>query len=225
LHNIFVVTSFVHNKTLKAMDLLLEITQAPVMEGLLLLLLLNEDGKKIDWSNKLVKDYKLQFMGLKEQSEAVEFIKIVLQDTFSDEVKNDKSLTHLHIRLEKLKKKLLKIYFTSIKKEKEFLEEYEYVGDFNSLISKHFLQMKRLQLVIQPDVQIATSVHAKSKITYLTARGFWMVDSGERERKFVKSLGRLDEFRGGKKDPIVEKLGVEKIREASLNEYNEKYPD
>ncbi len=206
------------------MDILLEITNTPVVECLLFLLFTGGEAGKIDWSNKLVKDYLPQFLELKEKSEAVEFINIVLLDGFSDEIKNDKSLTHLHLRLEKLKKKLLKIYFTSITKEKEFLNEYEFVGDFNSLISKHFLQMKRLQLVIQPDVQIATSVHAKSKITYMTARGFWLKDTGERERTFVKSLGRLDEFEG-KKDPQIEILGIEKIREACLQEYNQKYPN
>jgi len=206
------------------MNLLIEVTNTPVIECLLLLLLTGDNGK-IDWSNNLIKDYRLQFMELKEQSEATEFINLVLQNDFEKEVMEDKSLTHLHIRLEKLKKKLLKVYFTSIKKEKEFLDKYEYVGDFSSLISKHFLQMKRLQLVIQPDIQIATSVHSKSKITYLTARGFWLNEKGERERKYVKSLGRLDEFEGGKKDPQVLKLGIEKIREESLKEYNQKYPN
>ncbi|MCH7410172.1 hypothetical protein MM239_12260 [Belliella sp. DSM 111904] len=206
------------------MDLLIEVTNTPVIECLLLLLSAGDNGK-INWSNNLIKDYMLQFMELKEKSEATEFINLVLENDIEKEVMEDKSLTHLHIRLEKLKKKLLKIYFTSVKKEKEFLDEYEYVGDFNSLISKHFLQMKRLQLVIQPDLQIATSVHSKSKITYLTARGFWLNQRGERERKYVKSLGRLDEFEGGKKDPQVLKLGIEKIREESLKEYNQQYPD
>ena len=209
----------------KTMNILLEITTTPVLESLLLLLLAGHDAMKINWSNELVKDYFNKFSELKEKSEAVEFVNIVLQDNFNEDVKNDKSLTHLHYRLEKLKKQLLKTYFTSLKKEKEFLDQYEYVGDFNSVISKLFLQMKRLQLVIQPDVQIATSVHAKSKITYMTARGFWINDSGERERSFVKSLGRLDEFKEGKKDPIIEKIGIEKIREASLQTYNSKYPD
>ncbi len=209
----------------KTMNPLLEITSTPVLESLLFLLLAGHNAMKINWSNGLVKDYFNQFNELKEKSEAVEFVNIVLQDNFNEDVKNDKSLTHLHYRLEKLKKQLLKTYFTSLKREKEFLDQYEYVGDFNSVISKLFLQMKRLQLVIQPDVQIATSVHAKSKITYMTARGFWINDSGERERAFVKSLGRLDEFKEGKKDPIIEKIGIEKIREASLQTYNSKYPD
>jgi hypothetical protein len=207
------------------MELLLELSNAPVTECLLLLLFAGHDAEKIDWSNDMVKPYFNQFAEMKEKDEAKEFISIVLKKGFSDEVKNDKSLTHLHLRLEKLKKKILEVYFTSIKKEKEYLSDYEYVGDFNSLISKHYLQMKRLQLVIQPDFQIATSVHALSKITYVTARGFWMNDSGEKERKFVKSLGRLDDFAGGKKDPQVQKLAIEKIREASLQEYNEKYPE
>lgn len=206
------------------MDLLLEITSAPVTECFFIFFL-GSGFEKIDWNNKLIKGYENQFLELKEKSEAIEFVNIVLKDDFKEEVKNDKSLTHLHHRLDKLKKQLLKTYFTSIKKEKEFLDEYEYVGDFNSIISKLFLQMKRLQLVIQPDVQIATSVHATSKITYMTARGFWINETGERERKFVKSLGRLDEFKEGKKDPIIQKLGIEKIREVSLQEYNEKYPD
>ncbi|GMQ33511.1 hypothetical protein [Algoriphagus taiwanensis] len=206
------------------MDLLLEITNSPVIECYFIFFL-GSGFEDIDWNNKLIKGYENQFLEIKKKSEAVEFVNIVLKEDFNDDVKNDKSLTHLRHRLEKLKKQLLKIYFTSIKKEKEFLNEYEYVGDFNSIISKLFLQMKRLQLVIQPDVQIATSVHATSKITYLTARGFWLNEFGERERKFVKSLGRLDEFKEGKKDPIIEKLGIEKIREVSLQEYNEKYPD
>jgi hypothetical protein len=205
------------------MDLLLEITNVPYLECYFIFF--GAGFEKIDWKNKLVNGFQDQFLMLKEKSEAVEFVNIVLEDNFSDEVKNDKSLTHLHNRLEKLKRKLLKTYFTSIKQEKEFLDEYEYVGDFNSLISRYFLQLKRLQLVIQPDVQIATSVHSVSKITYLTARGFWLNEKGERERKYVKSLGRLDEFEGGKKDPKVLKLGIEKIREESLKEYNQKYPD
>lgn len=206
------------------MELLIEMTNQPVVEGLLLLLLLplGEDDK-INWYNPLIAEYYPNYLELKEKTEAEEFIKIVLQDAFKEETRNDKSLTHLHYRLERLKKELIKIYFTSLKKEKEFLDNYEYVADINSLLAKHFLQMKRLQLVIQPDLQIATSVHTVSTITYMTARGFWLTDSGERKRKFVKSLGRLDEFES-KKDPKIHLIAVKKIREASLKEYNEKYP-
>ncbi|MFC0263826.1 hypothetical protein [Fontibacter flavus] len=207
------------------MDLLIEVTNTPVIECLLLLLLTGDEGKKIDWNNSLIKDYMTQYMELKEKAMANEFIQLVLQNDFKKEVIEDKSLTHLHIRLEKLKKKLLKIYFTSLKKDTELYKDYEYIGDFSSLVSKHFLQMEKLKLVIQPDIQIATSVHSKSKITYLTARGFWLNEKGNRERKYVKSLGRLDEFEGGKKDPQVLKLGIEKIREESLKEYNQQYPD
>lgn len=207
------------------MDLLIEVTNTPVIECLLLLLLTGDEGKKIDWNNSLIKDYMTQYMELKEKAMANEFIQLVLQNDFKKEVIGDKSLTHLHIRLEKLKKKLLKIYFTSLKKDTELYKDYEYIGDFSSLVSKHFLQMEKLKLVIQPDIQIATSVHSKSKITYLTARGFWLNEKGNRERKYVKSLGRLDEFEGGKKDPQVLKLGIEKIREESLKEYNQQYPD
>lgn len=206
------------------MDLLLELNNPPVVKCLLLLLLtgINE---KIDWSNNLIKDYKPQFMELKEKSEANEFVYLVLQNKFKKEVLEDKSLTHLHIRLEKLKKKLLKIYFTSLKKDTESYKDYEYIGDYSSLVSKHFLQMERLKLVIQPDVQIATSVHSVTKFTYVTARGFWILDTGKRGRKFIKSLGRLDEFEGGRKNPQILKLGIEKIREESLKEYNQQYPD
>lgn len=207
------------------MDLLIEVTNTPVIECLLLLLLTGDERKKIDWTNSLIKDYFNQYIELKEKAMANEFIQLVLKNNFSNDVMEDKSLTHLHIRLEKLKRQLLKVYFTSLKKDAELYKEYEYIGDFSSLVSKYFLQMEKLKLVIQPDIQIATSVHSVSKITYLTARGFWFDEQGNRKRKYVKSLGRLDEFEGGKKDPKVLKLGIEKIREESLKEYKQQYPD
>lgn len=208
------------------MDLLLEITNTPVIEALLLLLLLPGEGMgKIDWSNNLIKGYKEQYLKLKHKSEADDFISFVLKNDFRKDLLEDKNLTYLFIQLDKVKKKLLETYFISIKENSDLVKGYEYVGDFNSLISKYYIQLKRLQLTIQPDIQLSKSKHPKTDIEYLKSIGYWINGNGERERKFFKSVGRLDEYPKGKDDKNAFRLAEEMIRELVLKEYKETYPE
>lgn len=208
------------------MDLLIEVSKEPVVEALLLLLLLPIKGvEKIDWSNELIKSYEDKVLRLKHQAEAIEFLSIILNDNFRKDIVEDQNLYHLHLKLKKVKKQLLETYFSSIKETSDSLNEYEFVGDFNSLISIYYLQMKRLQMVIQPEIQLNTSKHPVTKKNYLKSVGFWVNDRGERERKYFKSIGRVDEFPQGKKDPSAYRLAENMIREMIKSDYFKTYPD
>lgn len=206
------------------MDLLIEISNVPVVESLLFLFFTSEQGKKLDWTNSLIKDYYLDFHNLKEQGNAVEFINWVLKDDFKKENLEDKNLTQFHLQLEKIKKKILEIYFTSINQKEGSKSEYEYIGDFSSLLSKYYLQMKRLKLVIQPDIQLGSSINPKTKIKYVKSIGFWINDAGEKERKYFKSVGRVDDFENGKDDVKAYSLAEKLTRELILKDYKERYP-
>lgn len=206
------------------MDLLIEMSDFPMVEALLLLLLPMENIKNINWSNKLIMGYYEKFQKLKYKKEAEDFIGFILNDNFRTDILEDGNLAHFHIQLEKIKKNLLEIYFSSIKEDNDLSNNNEFIGDYNTLLTKYFLQMRRLRLVIQPDIQMTTSKHPKTTIKYLKSIGFWIDDFNNRERKYFKSVGRLDEFPDEKEDKNAYLLAEKMIRELILKDYKEKYP-
>jgi hypothetical protein len=52
-----------------------------------------------------------------------------------------------------------------------------------------------------------------------------MNEDGKKVRKFNKSLGRLDSYVKGKKDPAAIEEGFKKLQVVMLEEYQSKYKD
>ena len=78
-----------------------------------------------------------------------------------------------------------------------------------------FIQLLKFRLVVSPKVQIAKNTHNETKIKYYFAKGFWINEEGKEYRKFIKSVGRVDAFKGGKND---HELNEEAAKNADFDE-------
>lgn len=85
------------------------------------------------------------------------------------------------------------------------------------------LQISRLRLVIQPEINITRIVHTTSKICYLSARGYWYVDFREKKRIFTKNFGKETDYELKKDDPKAIEDAIKEIQILCLNEYNSIY--
>lgn len=191
-----------------------------MMEGLLLLLGINDKGK-IDWSRFLKKEHREIYDQLNDKAQVNEFLAMVSEDGFNEMTLGESKLTQFMEDLAVLKEQITNFFFTTTAEKSK---DYQLFPDAYVKISKDMVQLMRLRLIIQPDYQFAYSTHSVSGIKYLTVRGFWVDESGKRERKFVKSLGRFDDYKDGKKDPEAHNAAKIKLREVMLEEYKEKYP-
>lgn len=191
---------------------------ATVTQSLLLLLGLLENDK--NWHHQLNPDHKKIYDQLKYKEQTDEFLEIVFKDNF-DSFSEDYLVQELIEELNQLKSQLLNYYFSTILEKSN---EFQYFPDSHSKLSMYYIQLQRLKMTISPVFQFAFSTHSVSKIKYLTVRGFWMNDVGEKERKFVKSIGRDDQFKNSKNDPLASKIAVNTLREVMLEEYRKTYP-
>jgi len=85
------------------------------------------------------------------------------------------------------------------------------------------LQISRLRLVIQPEINITRIVHTTSKICYLSARGYWYVNFREKKRIFTKNFGKETDYELLKDDPKAIEDAIKEIQILCLNEYNSIY--
>lgn len=191
-----------------------------VTEALLLLLGVTKNSKD-DLSKYLTQKYRDIYEKLTFKNQANELLELIHNDQFENEIFKDNKVQKYIEDLEILKNEILSFYFTTMVEKSG---QFEYFPDAYSKISEYLIQLKRLRLVIQPEFQFASSTHTVSDIKYLTVRGFWINDAGERERKFVKSIGRADLYAKGKDDPEARKQAKMKLREVLIQEYAEKYP-
>ena len=143
-------------------------------------------------------------------------------------MENLQILTLVHVdsfKPETLTKQRNQKYLSDLKKlRSEFLEYYHskdkhYNGFVHTKIDNYITQFKRLKMLIEPTIQLTFNVHKITKITYLTAKGFWLTDEGKIERKFVKSIGRLDNYKLGIKDPAAIEDAESEIQKLIYNEY------
>ena len=75
------------------------------------------------------------------------------------------------------------------------------------------LQISRLRLVIQPEINITRIVHTTSKICYLSARGYWYVDFRDKKRIFTKNFGKETDYKLLKDDPKAIEDAIKEIKD------------
>lgn len=160
---------------------------------------------------------------MKNDRNVREFITWMFNDQFSQDILGDEKCQFYLMKLSTLRGEVIELY---TKQLKEIVNgnEYKTVSDLHSTIEESILQIMRLRLVIQPELQISRNVHPVSKIPYIAVKGFWIEDDGSKTRKITKSLGREDEFKLGKKDPKAVEVGRDKLREELYKRYQEIYP-
>jgi hypothetical protein len=193
---------------------------------LLLLLLLPE---KLLMSAKEKEDIDLyldSIEDIKYKSDARALISWINADKFKDETLTKARNQFFLKKLDKLKKSFFNSYLKSLKQEGEKDETaYTRACDVYTEINRFVLRIMRLRMVIQPKIQIAVNVHTQTKITYVAAKAFWYNEEGAEIRKFTKSMGRLEDYKMGKKDPDLLEEAETKIQEVMYKAYEEEYPD
>lgn len=147
------------------------------------------------------------------------------EDNFSDLVVKD-YYSNIHLdELTKLKETYLiffEMYIDSIQQNDKNIIQ---VADLLTKNEEYLIQIARLRMVVDPEIQLSKNIHKKTGIQYMKVKGFWLNDIGVKERKFFKSLGRFDKYQNGTEDEIAILDGRKKIREDIYAEYLKLYPE
>ena len=167
------------------------------------------------------------FMKLQKGSSSTvntrEFIRIVSEDHFNEDVyRNSDNWSYLAI-LKKLKESIVDFYFTRIQDIESLNMNLEIIADVNDRIGHYILQLMKLRLVIQPEVQISMNVHPRTNIKYLAIKAYWIDDNGKKIRKFTKSIGRAENYTKGIKDEKALIDGIKLIQPVIFETYKEEY--
>lgn len=97
------------------------------------------------------------------------------------------------------------------------------VADIISKNEEYILQIARLRMIVDPEIQLSRNVHKETKIVYMKVKGFWLSDTGVKQRKYFKSLGRFDSYPNGILDTSAILEGRRKIREEMHTDYIKHY--
>ena len=144
-------------------------------------------------------------------------------EKYSKELSNDFIGRGYITELDELKNTYLDFYKMYITEISNADSDIKQVADLIARNDQYILQISRLRMIIDPQIQLSQNVHKQTKIVYLKVKGYWLSDEGVKERKFFKSLGRYDSYPKGIKDENAIQDGRAKIREAMLVEYSSIY--
>jgi hypothetical protein len=158
------------------------------------------------------------------------FLNFINEDNFTEETKKREFNQSLLSKLEKIKfEATCFMKKTNATIDNKFIDvtgtEVELkTENILSAFENYELQISRLRLVIQPEINITRIVHTTSKICYLSARGYWYVDFREKKRVFTKNFGKESDYELKKDDPKAIEDAIREIQTLCLNEYNSMYP-
>ena len=200
-------------------------TSFAAVKMLLLLLFSPEDFLKNAQTSKEVDEYLKNNSYPLNNEEIRAMVSWTKDDNFTEEtLKNNRNVINLK-KLSKLKRDFLDFYLQYLSDLSVKSPEYQRNCDVNIRIGKYIIQIMRLRILIQPDIQIALNKHTQTNHEYLAAKAFWINDDGVKIRKFTRSLGRLEEYENGKDDPKARIEGTIKIQEKIQEAYLTAYPE
>lgn len=183
------------------------------------LLLVNMTGG----TDKDITSYLDKFTQIKYPAAVKKKVLSILRDEFPKEVVSRASNKEYLNQLSFLKTLYLDFYLSTVGQDNILFGKYDHHCDINERLNQFQLQLERLRMVINPEIQLTVNPHKQTKIIYLTVKGFWLNDEGKKERKFSKSLGRADEYEIGKDDPRAIQEATLKIQEVLFQEYSRLY--
>ncbi len=201
----------------------------------LLLLLIAVDTKSPEIIRAKVKEYMNRVEGnLNISKEVEEMITWIVDDKFTKESKtlNQKiraSYTYTQ-ELERLKDEMINFYFQKLNEILLENSEITRACDIHTTMGNYVLQIMRLRMVIEPEINLLTNPHTSNsatgeKINYLTAKAFWMGDDGKKVRKFTKSLGKMSDYPGQRIGTAAKEESVRRIQPMLWDEYRATYPE
>lgn len=157
------------------------------------------------------------------------FSKFLENDNFSEETLKRENNIPLLKKLDAIKqeaKNFMNLFNSSLTKSVDKVTNKEVELKTENILNayeNYELQISRLRLVIQPEINITRIVHTTSKICYLSARGYWYVDFREKKRIFTKNFGKETDYELLKDDPKAIEDAIKEIQILCLNEYNSIY--
>jgi len=194
-----------------------------VIHGLLLLLF---QPTKEKMNEAVQREFDL-FMKLREgkstSHRTKEIIQFIADDKFDERIYKDSSNWTYLSTLKSVKEEFVSFYFKSLNELEKERHDIDYVADIDNRISEYVIQLLRMRLVIQPEVKISKNVHPRTNHPYLAAKAYWIDDSGRKVRKFTKSIGRAENYPGGRKNPQALADGIELVKPVLFENYKDIY--
>lgn len=199
---------------------------------LLLLLLLGIDKMSLERVKGQVEDYMNRIEGkLNNRKEVEEMIAWILDDNFKNiTIQRFKKnlLSPLYTKeLQLLKDKMINFYLTNLKEFVNGNTDIERSCDIMTTMEKYIFQLKRLRMVIEPEINILVNPHTPNssgeQIIYLSVKSFWMGDDGKKTREITRSIGKLSNYKQGRKDPLAEEEAIKKVQPELWEKYKTIY--
>ena len=194
-----------------------------VVQSLLLLLF---QPTEENMNESVEKDYE-EFMKLRGKGSNTkrtkELIRFIANDSFDETVfKVSRNWVYLS-ELKKLKESFVRFYFNRLEDITKNHKDLDRVADLDNRVGEYILQLLRLRLVIQPEVQVSSNTHPRTNIMYLSIKAYWIDDNGKKVRKFTKSIGRAENYPDGIKDKQALEEGIKLIQPVLYDHYKEIY--
>lgn len=217
---------------MEILDSILSVTSLGMMviKSYYLWLLNPEDLLDDKYVEEVIDNYIKEHSDVKNFKEVKKFVTLIKNDQFTPLTYTRKENGHLFLKLENLQNRILNLYFEQLNQIED--PELKKVCDVHTTLDEFVLQLTRLRMVIDPEIQISQNIHPVSKIAYIAVKSFWIDDNGNKNRDFTKSLGPLEEY-GYKKydkklvsqDPKVIEESLKRIQPVIYNRYKEYYPE
>ena len=209
------------------------------LEGLgtvnaLLLLLLGVDPTNSEYIRAKIDYYMNKYKGKVKNSKDVKTILTwILDDKFKKEtIKLNKKMrnTDLYMaELQRLKDEMITFYFKRLEEIKKDDNGIDRTCDVHSTLGAYALQLMRLRMVIEPEINLLTNPYIVNKSTgertlYLTAKAFWMSDEGKKVRSITKSLGRMSDYPGQREGKAAKEESIRRVQPMLWEKYKSTYP-
>lgn len=179
-----------------------------------------KDQKAID---AIIDQKMMNFKNTYNPSNVRNTLRWLEQEKYSKDFSKDHVGRGYLTELEELKNTYLEFYKMYLTEITNTDSQMRQIADLVAKNDQYILQISRLRMIIDPQIQLSQNIHKQTKILYMKVKGYWLNDEGIKERKFFKSLGRFDSYPNGIKDENAIQDGRAKIREAMLVEYLSTY--
>lgn len=173
---------------------------------------------------KAIKKHMLKFKNTRNPNIVRNTLRWLEEDNFSDLVSKDYYSSKYIQELTTLKETYLNFFELYIDAIQETDNNIIQVADLLTKNEEYLIQIARLRMVVDPEIQLSKNIHKKTGIQYMKVKGFWLNDVGVKERKYFKSLGRFDQYPNGTEDESAILDGRKKIRDDIYAEYLKLYP-
>ena len=173
---------------------------------------------------KAIEKHMLKFKNTRNPNIVRNTLRWLEEDNFSDLVSKDYYSSKYIQELTTLKETYLNFFKLYIDAIQETDNNIIQVADLLTKNEEYLIQIARLRMVVDPEIQLSKNIHKKTGIQYMKVKGFWLNDVGVKERKYFKSLGRFDQYPNGTEDESAILDGRKKIREDIYAEYLKLYP-